>query len=104
MVLETVAASNKCGQLGPQFTNYPLALNPSDVSTLQLFHDAAAHSMIGAPQILDLDDIATDCEDAAFEGRTLTAGPHWTTHPYAGDDFNRCSPRIAWPPQLKSLG
>ncbi|CAG8952317.1 hypothetical protein HYFRA_00001062 [Hymenoscyphus fraxineus] len=104
IVLETVAASNKCGQLGPTFTHYPLAINPEEVSTLQLFGNADDKSMIGAPQMLDLNDIATDCERAAFEGRTITNGPYWTTHPYAHDNFNRCSPRISWPPQLQSLG
>ena len=77
---------------------------PESVLTLQLYDNVSAESMIGTPRQLNVDDIATDCEHAAFMGSTITTGEDWTKRPMASDVFNRCSPRISWPTQIKSLG
>lgn len=76
---------------------------PESVLTLQLYENASAKSMMGPPRQLDVDDIATNCDHAPFMA-TITDGPNWTKHPMAADVYNRCSPRISWPPEIKSLG
>jgi hypothetical protein len=101
--LNTIDASNDCGRLGPTFVDRVIAMDPADVSTLQLFEDGDATSMIGPPKVLNLDDIATNCDQAAFSSQ-ITMASDWTAHPIASDAFNRCSPRISWPPQIASLG
>ena len=103
LILKTVDAINDCGRLGPTFTNRVMAMDPSSVRTLRLYENESATSMIGTPEVLDLDDIATDCGHAQFQG-DITDGPNWTKHPLASDSFNRCSPRIEWPPEIQSLG
>jgi hypothetical protein len=104
LILKTIEATNGCGRLGPTFANRVVEMAPESVSTLQLYDNVSADTMIGEPRMLDVDDIATGCDHAAFIGSTLTTGKDWTERPMASDSFNRCSPRISWPPQIKSLG
>jgi hypothetical protein len=76
---------------------------PESVMTLRLYDNVFAKTMIGIPRVLDVDDIATNCEHVAFDS-DITTGSDWTKRPIASEAFNRCSPRISWPPQIKSLG
>jgi hypothetical protein len=73
---------------------------PESVMTLQPYENMLAKSM--TPRVLDVDDIATNCDH--FSNSGITTRADWTKRPMASEPFNRCSPRISWPPQIKSLG
>lgn len=100
MVVNSVSASNKCGQLGPTYKSVVIAVHPSALSTIPPYADAAAKTRIGPTRVLTLSDIASGCPDNA--NRAIT-GQYVVTHPVQGQSA-RCNPQVVWPTQLVPMG
>lgn len=107
MVINTLTADNACGRLGPTYANYVLALDLTEVSTLQPFADATVRDRLGDPLQLNLNDLATDCpknqQDPAAYMVYTSDGAVINPHPVA-NRYNRCNPRLVMPDRMKSVG
>jgi hypothetical protein len=98
LIFQTIVATNPCGQLGPTYTNKVFPMDPADVSTLQPFPSSNAHTRMGPPQVLDVNDLGTDCGN--FQAATMAP----MSLKNIPGDINRCNPRIEWPSEVGDLG
>lgn len=100
MVVNSVSASNSCGQLGPTYKSIVIAVHPSALSTIPPYANAAVTTRIGPTRVLTMSDIASGCPNNA--GKPIQ-GEYVVSHPVEGVSA-RCNPQVVWPTQLLPMG
>jgi len=100
MVIKSIGASNACGQLGPTYNSVVIAVDPSALSTIPPFANAAAKTRVGPTRVLTLSDLASGCPNSAEK---VIVGEFVVTHPVEGVAA-RCNPQVVWPKQLLPMG
>jgi hypothetical protein len=103
MVVNTISGSNKCGALGPTYSNKVISMLISDVSTLQPYANKDAHTRLGPERQLTLSDFENCPKSQAEPAHDKLLSAIFDPHPVK-NTFNRCNPHLVMPYQMKELG